>query len=76
MGLHYLLSILDFLPILKIAPTNLSAIYCETFVSHQYILLMPVMLHVFAKKNKARNERDTHKELHSYTIEQECTTLN
>ena len=34
------------------------------------------MLHVFAKTNEARNERDTHKELHSYTIEQECMTFN
>ena len=72
----YLLGISDFLPILKIAPTNLSSIYCERFVNHQYILLMPVMLHVFAKTNEARNERDTHKELHSYTVERGCTTFN
>ena len=37
----------NFLPILKIAPTSLPSIYCEMFVNHQYILLMPVMLNVY-----------------------------
>ena len=64
----------NFLPILKIAPTNLPSIYCETFVNHQYIL-MPVMLHVFAKINEATNERDTQRTAFD-TVERECTTFN
>ena len=64
----------NFLPILKIAPTNLPSIYCETFVNHQYIL-MPVMLHVFAKINEATNESDTQRTAFD-TVERECTTFN
>ena len=67
----------NFLPILKIAPTNLSSIYCEMFVNHQYILMMPVMLHVFAKINEATNESDTQRTAFD-TVERarECTTFN
>ena len=78
----YLLGIWDFGTFLKriffrswkLHQQNLPSIYCETFVNPQYIL-MPVMLHVFAKINEATNESDTQRTAFD-TVERECTTFN